>query len=1109
MRILLATAVALAPLLTASGAMAEVVINTARTTPITTGNATGTGADTIRIAGGGSIALTSGVAVTLNSSHNVTIDTGGTITMANAADGATGILVNPGNTANVRMAGSIVITDNITSETDVDTDNDGDADGPLANGTGRYGIRFAGPGVHTGNLLTEGASSIVVEGNNSAGVSIESDLTGRVDLLGVINVTGNNSYGLHTTGAVNGPVNVTGTINARGENTIGAAIEGDVSGRVMFGGSIIASGFRYTSAPPERPEGYVETPENDDDVLFLDELDADDLLTGGPAVLVAANVGAGVIFDAPPTYSAAGIEGDDDNDGVKNGDEDDDGDGTKNRDDTDRDGDGVPDANEGTASITSFGSGPAVQIGSATESITLGVAGTGDSAYGLINRGSFNAQGVYAGFDANALVVGGNAGQTVDINGGIRNEGTITAVAVEADATAVRLGSGTNTPTFINNLNITAGVLGDDAAGTAGAIRIDAGANLPSLVNNGTIIAGASGTLVDSRAIQDLSGTLTSITNTGSIETNLIPNADGDATTGSAVAIDVAANTTGVTLLQTGVAGTPTSSDPDSDGDGVPNSQEPAIIGDVLFGSGADVMDIRNGTVTGDISFGAGADRLDITGGGIVRGAISDSDGDLSITVANGVLDARQGTAQTISDLNVGANGTLIVSIDPANNLAGGFNVTGNANLAAGAGVGVRFNSLLAPGAGTQRFELINAGSLTAGTLDLTQTQNNSPYLYVVEAGVDAGANQVYADVRQRTTDEAGMIAVEAGLYDAFYNSLTGTSDSAIALRDAFLAQTSRDGFFDLYEQLLPDHSGGPLLSLASGVDAVTRALTGRNASAAPGETSAWVQEINFYADKDKTDTYGFRSEGFGVAGGVERGTGLGAVGLSVAFTSSDLEDPEAEAEEVLSANLLEMGLYWRAQGQYWTTWARAAAGYATFESERRFVGAGLNLTSTSDWNGLTLSAAAGASYERNFGRFSIRPEGYVEYFSLSEDGHTEEGGGDGFDLEIDDRDGHMFSATAAINIGMSMGQNSWLKPELRLGWRQNISVDPGETIARFRSGGPDFALSPDTIEGGGPIVGFRLNVGNELGMLSVSADAEMLDNYVRYMLFLRASFRF
>ena len=52
-----------------------------------------------------------------------------------------------------------------------------------------------------------------------------------------------------------------------------------------------------------------------------------------------------------------------------------------------------------------------------------------------------------------------------------------------------------------------------------------------------------------------------------------------------------------------------------------------------------------------------------------------------------------------------------------------------------------------------------------------------------------------------------------------------------------------------------------------------------------------------------------------------------------------------------------------------------------------------------------TLAAAGGVSYERNYGRFSFRPEAYAEFFSLSEDGHVETGGGDGFDLEIDDQD--------------------------------------------------------------------------------------------------------
>ena len=57
MRKLLATAVAIAPMLVATGAQAEIVISNARTTPIQTSNATGTGPDNIRLASGGSEAL--------------------------------------------------------------------------------------------------------------------------------------------------------------------------------------------------------------------------------------------------------------------------------------------------------------------------------------------------------------------------------------------------------------------------------------------------------------------------------------------------------------------------------------------------------------------------------------------------------------------------------------------------------------------------------------------------------------------------------------------------------------------------------------------------------------------------------------------------------------------------------------------------------------------------------------------------------------------------------------------------------------------------------------------------------------------------------------------
>ena len=1061
MRILLATAVAIAPLMMASGATAEVVISTARTTPIATSNATGSGPDDIRIASGGAVNVTSGTAVTVDTGKNLTIDTGGAVNMNPAADGATGVLVNPGITSNLLINGSVSVNDTIGDYPD--DDKDGDIDGPWATGTGRYGIRYAAGAPVTGDLVIGASGLVSVDGNNSYGISIESGLVGKLQTQGTIRVFGDNSIGVRTAGAITGPVNLLGSITARGANTSAVSIGGDVNGRLTIQGDISATGYHYTARGNDAFEG---------------KLDVDDKLQGGPAVIIAGNVTGGVVIDRPPADTSAT--------------------------NLDEDGDGIPDSTESTATINSFGAAPAVSVGSATQSIALGAAGTGDNAFGFINRGTINGQGLYDGVNANGIVFGGNAGQTVTIAGGVRNEGTVAALAFGAQATAIRLGAGTTASQIFNSGAITGAVSSDIASASATAIRIDAGATVNSLTNNGSILASAGGGVATVTGIQDLSGTLTAITNNRSIQAALNANDNGDAITGSTTAVDVSANTTGVTLIQSGIAAAASTANPDTDGDGVPDGDEPIIAGAIKLGSGADTVDIRNGLVLGDVSFGAGADRLLISGGGVVRGAVTDSDGALTINVTNGTLDARQTSRTSITTLNVGADGDLIITLDPASSTAGGFNVSGTATLATGAGLGVRFASLLtAPG----RFTLIDATTLNFGTIDLKSIEANSPYLYVVEAAANVPAGDVFVDVRQRTAAEASLIASEAALYNAFYASIS--DPEAVALRTAFLAQTGRADFINLYEQLLPDHSGGPLLSLSSGVDAVTRALTGRNASAAPGETSAWVQEINFYADKDKTDTYGFRSEGFGVAGGVERGSGLGNVGISAAFTSSDLQDPEAEAEEVLTANLFELGLYWRAQGQYWTTWARAAAGYATFSSERRFVGAGLNLSNESDWNGFTVAAAGGVSYERAFGRFSVRPELYAEYFSLSEDAHTETGGGDGFDLAIDERNGHLFSATAAINVGMGLGENNWLRPELRVGWRQNISVDPGETIARFRSGGPDFTLNGGTLEGGGPIVGFRLNVGNELGMLSINADAEMIENYVRYMLFLRASFRF
>ena len=253
MRILLATAVAIAPLMAATGSQAEIVISNARTTPIQTSNATGTGPDNIRLASGGSVAVASGAAVTLDSNHSVDLDSGSSIIMDKSADGSTGLLVNGGNTGSVTVGGAITVNDTQETADVKDTDGDGDLDGPFATGTGRYGVRVVGPSPFTGNVLVEGTGTITVEGNNSYGLAVETGLNGKLQSLGTIRVTGDNTAGIRTTGPISGNVELSGSIAALGANATGVSIEGDVGGAVKIHSSVVATGYRYTTPPAARP----------------------------------------------------------------------------------------------------------------------------------------------------------------------------------------------------------------------------------------------------------------------------------------------------------------------------------------------------------------------------------------------------------------------------------------------------------------------------------------------------------------------------------------------------------------------------------------------------------------------------------------------------------------------------------------------------------------------------------------------------------------------------------------------------------------------------------------------------------------------------------------
>ena len=1066
----LLTTAALAPLLLyAGGADAETqVTSSSRTTPIATSTANDGAADDVKITADGAIKPTaSGAIATLDSDNTLT--NAGVLSTNNVSD-SIGVLVLGGHTGTVLNSATISLVEDYDY---TDDDDDGDYDGLFAKGSGRYGIRLTGSSPFVGSITNDSSGAISIEGNDSAGISLEAALTGSLINAGSISVTGDRGYGVRNTGTISGDLTSTGSISVLGAGSVGVAVDGDVAGVFKLQGSVYSTGYRVTSR-------YSDP---DDQAL----LDADDLLQGGGGVRVTADVGGGVLLDAPPT---------DTNDDTSD----------------DEDGDGTTDSSEGTASITAYGSAPALLIGSDTRAVSIGAVGTGDDAYGLLIKGSVTAAGIHDGITATGVRLGGDTGQSTLIAGGVRLDGSISASAYEADAVGLKLNAGAVADTLWNQGSLSASVTGDTAV-TATALNIAAGASMTSLTNAGAISATVAGEGGSSYAILDQSGGLTSITNTGTITAYVYATDDDydtddsntDATdetvTGTATAIDVRKNTTGVTVVQSGVDdgddGDDDVADTDTDGDGVDDADEPLIRGRVLFGSGDDSLSLLNGGLVGDIAFGDGADKLTLDGGAYAIGALTDSDGRLAISIGDGSLGLTNAETIKATSLTLGAEGTLVFTADPTTGTQTKL-VVDTADIASGATLGLNLTSLLTT---PTTYTVIQAGSLTAGVID-QDLLGNAPYLYVAKGY--AQGNDVLIDVRQRTAAEAAMSASQTSAYDAVFAALSNDTE----ISDAFLDQSSRDGFFNLYDQMLPSQGEGLFAALQTVQQQISAATAVRPDGADRyGPDSVWVQEINALVRRDDGDTQGSDTQAVGVVAGYEAmGEAGGALGVTLAAVSLEEHDTVAKLGEKTTASILQAGLYWRRALGGWRFNLGGGMGYSRFNGDRAFLAedvdgdgvADARITNTAAWNGLVANAFAGLAYEARLGRTYLRPEGRLDYVWLWEGQRREHGGGAGFDLTVASRHASNLSGDLGLVLGAQYGTQVWVRPELRVGYRQTLAGAMGDTVASFAGGAP-FTLASSADKQGAVTLGLALRTGTALSYFAVEGGAEASKKQTKY----------
>lgn len=878
---------------------------------------------------------------------------------------------------------------------------------------------------------------------------------------GSITVEGADSAGISIESALNGALKTAGAIAVTGDRSYGVHAAGPISGDVSIGSvSAIGEGAvglaldddvggRLTITSAIASTGYRYTTRPADAALA--KLDADDLLQGGPAVRVGGDVVGGLLLDAPP----ADLDPDED----------------------DEDDDGVADAAETTGSITTFGAAPALLVGS-ERAIDIGLVGSDADAYGVLLKGNVTASGVYDGISATAIQLGGLGG-AVNVAGGVRIGGAVLAAAAQADATALRLGAGATAPTLSVGGKLQATATATDAVAVR-ALQVDAGASLASIGNSGSITAVLTGGAGSATAIHDDSGTLGLIENSNLISAVLAP-PSGTEVTGRAIAIDLRANTAGATVRQVA-----------SGSDAI----TPNITGDVLFGTGPSRLELLAGVMNGAVAFGSGADVLTLDGGARLTGDLTDAGGGLAVGVGTGRLTVTNADAVNLSTLDLGAGGELVMTVDPTAGRNTRFDVAGAANIAEGAKIGLRITSKLTDPAS---YTLISAGQLTTGALDPSLLEG-APWLYKADLRVDQAAGEVLADVRRRTAAEAGLDAAESAAYDAVFLNF----DRDTAVRDALLAKTDEASFRRLYDQLLPDYSGGLFHTLAQATQIAGRGLDTEPTQMGRDGLRAWTQEIGFVVKRDLERSGSYDATGFGLAAGVEApDTVLGVLGVQASFVTLDVDEKNSGANEFLGGSVYSAGVYWRETLGDLTAALGATGGYASLDSRRTVVDvdAGLNRETKSDWSGGLFTLHGGLSYTADLGPVFLRPQVSADYLWFKEGGRAESGGGEAIDLDIDSRTSSQLSAFAGATLGMRLGFGGEMRwsPELTGGWRQVSGKGPGDTTARFLAGGESFTMGAPDLPGGAGVARVALRGEGAYFDVGLEGGAEFRDDYKAY----------
>ena len=554
------------------------------------------------------------------------------------------------------------------------------------------------------------------------------------------------------------------------------------------------------------------------------------------------------------------------------------------------------------------------------------------------------------------------------------------------------------------------------------------------------------------------------------------------------------------------------------------------------------------------LSFGAGTgNQLHVGGYGYVNSVILSAAGGLDVEVDNNaqlfVANTQQTGTANVRNFTVNG-GTLGLTITQASSTPTPvITATGAATISATAGIGLQFGSFISsanPAKPTaQTVVLISAPTLTdAGlTLQNTTLAQNIPFLFESPgesssvptplALSTSGSNHILTmtllprSVGKTNADGTAGLNLSGAALQMFPNTAAALANDPLlgtAIASSLTVYNNNNGASSginiaasqlkaqqIFSQFAPDVSGGSrqvaimITDQATGPVAARQRLL-RSYGNSDGEMTLWGNEYaGMISDKGRFDAEGdlttTKAHGFGFSLGMDAGSArAGWYGGALTFYSSDvIETLPRQSDTNLEWYMLTGYTDWRAAHVFLDT--KIDIGYGSFDGKRTLVIGNQGRVAEGKRAGLLGAIGGSTGLFLNAGGLQFMPQISLDGMSMREEGYTESGGGDGFDLQVAPY--YANSLRTFLGVDTKKSFDMWgatMSPEVRFGYRYDLVNMPVKLKAAFASAGsgtltglnaPGSSFTfvgpdPDT---GNLLAGFSFGGGTDTWNLGISYD--------------------